>query len=378
MISLSEIHALIDRPRDPASPVLSLYLNVDTSDAANLNRGFETRAKTLLAELEAQVNEEHAEEMAQDATRAMSFVAGYTPSAKGLVIFCDRSKDFFWTQELQTPLLSQAYYDETAYVRPLLEQLDEYERYGVILADRGQARLFSVFMGAIDEYPLAPVNPGSRRIKSTGSDHGWSQMNIQRKTDVHTHRHLKHVAQEAVQLTNRERFDRLVLAGPGQVTTQLQRLLPKRLQTRVVASIPMQSTATPSEVLSKTQELELQVERKREAEMVEELITTAAKDEGAVTGVDRTVEAVQEGRLWQLIYANGFSARGRVCRECGALTMHERPSCPFCKGPLEVANDMVDLAARRTFELGGRIEQVKGAAADRLTEAGGIGGLLRF
>lgn len=378
MISLSMVHSLIERPRDPESPVLSLYLNVDPSDAANLNRGFETRAKALLAELRRQVDDPQRPQFDEDAQRVLSFVSGYGPSAKGIVAFCDRSKEFFWNEEVQTPLLSRAYWDESPYVRPLLEQLDEHERYGVIVADRGQARLFTVFMGSITEHALAPVNPGSRRVKSSGSDHGWSQMQIQRKEDVHTHRHLKHVAHEAVRLAAPERFDRLILAGPTQVTTQLQRLLPRRLQTRVVARLPMEPNLPPSEVLERTREVERQIERQREQELVDELITTAAKDEGAVTGIDRTVEAVQEGRLWQLVYVDGYAAEGRRCRECGALTTHQRESCPFCSGPLEVQDDMVDMAARRTFELGGRIEQVKGPAADRLRQAGGIGGLLRF
>jgi peptide subunit release factor 1 (eRF1) len=378
MISLAQIHSLIERPRDPESPVLSLYLNVDPSDASNLNRGFESRAKTLLAKLGEQLDGDRKDHFEKDSARVMEFVSGYTPAAKGIVVFCDVSKDFFWNEEVRTPILSEAFWDESPYIRPLLEQLDEYERYGVVLVDSGQARLFSVFMGEITEHEVVPVNPGPRRTKSSGSQHGWSQMHIQRKADVYTHWHLKHVAEEAVQLANRERFDRLILAGPTQVTKQLQQLLPKRLSRRVVASLPLQATASPSEILDKTQEVEHEVERQRESELVDDLITTAAKDEGAVTGIERTVEAAQEGRLWQLLYAGGLQVEGRICQECRALTMHQRDTCPFCQEPLEVANDMIDLVAKRTFELGGRIEQVKGEAAEKLKEAGGIGGLLRF
>ena len=378
MISLAEIHSLIERPRDPDSPVLSLYLNVDPSDASNLNRGFESRAKTLLAKLGEELDGDRLDHFEKDVARVMEFVSGYTPAAKGIVVFCDVSTDFFWSEEVRTPILSEAFWDEAPYIRPLLEQLDEYERYGVVLADSGQARLFSIFMGEITEHGVAPVNPGPRRTKSSGSQHGWSQMHIQRKAEMYTHWHLKHVAEEAVQLANRERFDRLILAGPGQVTKQLQQLLPKRLGNRVVASLPLQATASPSEVLAKTQEVERQVERQQESNLVDELITTAAKNEGGVTGIERTVEAVQEGRLWQLIYVGGYEVEGRVCQECRALTMHQRDTCPFCQGPLELAPDMVDQVAKRTFELGGRIEQVKGEAAEKLRKAGGIGGLLRF
>jgi hypothetical protein len=47
---------------------------------------------------------------------------------RGLVIFCDQSEDLFQHIELNVRVRSVARWDDTPYVRPLVELLDEYER----------------------------------------------------------------------------------------------------------------------------------------------------------------------------------------------------------------------------------------------------------
>ena len=53
---------------------------------------------------------------------------------------------------LPVSLPTEARYRPDPYLRPLLETLDEHERHGVVLLDRQQARLFSVFLGEIEEH----------------------------------------------------------------------------------------------------------------------------------------------------------------------------------------------------------------------------------
>jgi hypothetical protein len=48
--------------------------------------------------------------------------------------------------------------------------MDEFERYGVILTDRAQSRLFTVFMGEIEEHHEAFAEDEVRHSKTTGKD----------------------------------------------------------------------------------------------------------------------------------------------------------------------------------------------------------------
>jgi len=45
MFTMSDIRTLTSRPVRPANTVLTLYLDVDQSQPANLNRGFEKQVK---------------------------------------------------------------------------------------------------------------------------------------------------------------------------------------------------------------------------------------------------------------------------------------------------------------------------------------------
>lgn len=45
---------------------------------------------------------------------------------------------------------------------------------------------------------------------------------------------------------------------------------------------------------------------------------------------------------------------------------------------MRVVNNLIQLAAERVFDLEGKVEQVRGPAAARLKDEGGIGAVLHF
>ena len=108
------------------------------------------------------------------------------------------------------------------------------------------------------------------------------------------------------------------------------------------------------------------------------MITAAGKREKGVLGVDDTLLGLQEGRVWQLIYADGFVTAGAQCANCGALLAKDNGPCAYCDSPVRVIEDLIGLAAERVLETEGKVEEVRGAAAKRLHEVGSVGALLRF
>jgi peptide chain release factor subunit 1 len=195
MISKEEIRTLIEHEGRPGHPVLSVYLDVDQSRETNLNRKFEVSLGNLLRELEQElVDEFEREEFTADANRMRRFVSEYRPGARCLVIFCGAIEDFFWYRGLDVSLLNEARWSETLYLRPLLETIDEFERYGVILTDRAQARLFTVYLGEIEEHGESFAPGVVKIVRGPGRDHIRSQLRFQRRVDQYAHRHLKRVA----------------------------------------------------------------------------------------------------------------------------------------------------------------------------------------
>src|SRR5262249_23496475 len=140
-----------ERPPTPESPVLSVYLDVDQSNAANLNRQHEVALRTRLHALEHGLAEPERSAFRSDATRVERFVAGYTPRARTLICFADDSADLIWTAQLHTSLPTDVRWNPTPNVRPLVEALDDQERYGVVLVDKRHARVLTVNLGEIEE-----------------------------------------------------------------------------------------------------------------------------------------------------------------------------------------------------------------------------------
>lgn len=386
MITKNEIEALMTRAPKPGSPVLSLFLHAEPAEATNINHAFLVQLKNALRPIENSIaalqdksrQKELQREFAADVERVQRFITDYEAHARSLAIFCDASEDLFWARPINVPLRSQARWEETPYMRPLLEILDEYERYGVVLTDSERARLFTVFLGEIEEEREAFNDLEVRHIKTTGTDHSRSQMNIQRKADEHAKHHLKTVAEMMDELARRYELGRLILAGPVEATSELADLLPKHLQERVVASIAMPIEASASDVLAETLRIEEKIERERELRAVEELITAARKGAQAVLGIEPTLLALQEGRILRLLYADRARFEGARCSNCGALFVGERKTCDYCGSPLQPADDLLEEAATRAADQQAQVELVRGAAGERLQAEGGIGAFLRY
>jgi hypothetical protein len=132
-------------------------------------------------------------------------------------------------------------------------------------------------------------------------------------------------------------------------------------------------------VLAATRRVSEEAERKGEIRLVEDLICDAARaEQRAVTGLDATLRALRQGRIWRLVYADGFAPSGSRCINCATLFEERLESCAYCDAAAGPVDDLVEQAAQRLVVSGGQVEQVRGAIAERLREAGGIGAFLKF
>ena len=377
MIFKADIETIAGRDPVPGSPVLSVYLDIDQSKQSNLQGKFEVALEDMLRSLEPRADEEAAEKFSADAEPVRRYVADLEPRGKGAIAFSDASENFFWARSLNAPVRNHARWSDTPYTVPLLQILDEYERFGVVLVDRAHARLFTVFIGEIEEheYLLAPAPV--ERVKETGTD-GWlSQRRLENQAETHAHWHLKNVAAELDKLVDRYAFDRLLVGGPVEAAGKLQHLLSKRVSARVAGRLSLPIKASASQVLDAALTVERQVEREMEKKLVDELIA-ADGHHPVAHGIEPTVRAVCEERVWELAYADGFSAGGGQCANCGMLFARGQGSCDYCGGPLRPVDDLLERMTERVLEQDGKVEEVEGDAARRLQQVGGIGAFLRF
>jgi peptide subunit release factor 1 (eRF1) len=234
--------------------------------------------------------------------------------------------------------------------------------------------LFTVFMGAIEESDALKDD----LVPSRHDKGGISQSHFQHHHDLHVLWHLKRVAERLAELFRQRPFDRLILAGPAEVTAELRPLLPDALARRVAAVVPLEPTANEREILDKTLAVEAEVEREAEERLVQELSEIAGAGGRATRGLDSTLEALWMGEVRTLVVAEGASAEGVECTNCGRLQPGNATTCPACGSATRPVHDVIHRAMARTIEQAGRVEVIHGDAARRLEADGGAGALLRF
>jgi peptide subunit release factor 1 (eRF1) len=379
MFSRKDLEPLLRYPTQPESPVLSLYLDVDQSRQANRGRGILVAARALLAGIrDESVPGRGPDHLDEDSRRAETFLEGYEPSGKSLVLFCDASAGLLWHRTLPVPLPAEARHRPAPYLRPLLETLDERERYGIALVDRQQARFFTVFLGEIEEEREAFAPLDVRSTRTTGTDHLFSENRFRRRADEHAHLHLKRVATLLREVQRDPGFDRLVLAGSVEATSELHRLLPRVLAERLAATWKMPIEAREADLLRMTTDLEERRESEREMLLVEELLETARGGRQAVLGIDAALDALRQGRALRLVYVVDGPVAGGLCPACGTLLRKAEGPCDFCGSELQRVRDLVGRMAGAVADSGGRLDRLHGPAADRLRSAGGVGAFLRF
>ena len=364
--------------RAGAGRVLSVYLDVDQSKAANLNRRFEGAFESRIQLIAGKFEEEYEQ---SDFLRCVGDVrkllSAYEPHGRSLVIFA-RSAGKTWFRELNVPVGTEVHWGAAPYLHPLVEALDEFEAYMVVVADRAHSRVFTVRLGTIEKQAEIHALGTVRHLKTSGTGHLYSQSHIQRRADGNVLGHFKRVIEVLEHVANMNAPARLVLAGNAEAISELFRLLPKSLRGRVAGSAVMPANAPEKEILEGTLALARKAERLQELEKVERLLTSAAKGDKAVVTFRHTLQAFNEDRVRELVYAEGFSALGGVCEHCHVMFPSDDLNCEICGMPVKPADDLIENTISAALAAGAAVEQLRGPAADKLLAAGGIGAFLRF
>jgi peptide subunit release factor 1 (eRF1) len=380
MLTLNDIHTLASRPKRAETSVLTVYLDLDQSKQANLNRGFETQLKDMLAGVKERINDENEFSAFERARKRIgTFVEQYGVGALGLSLAFDASDGFFWSQELKFPVVNQARWDREVFVEPIAAALDEYERVGIVLLDRANLRLFTMCMGELQEHVRQAFDHRKvRHTKTVGMNNLGAASHAQRKADEEVRVNLRQMIKRVKHTITEFGVHRIILAGSPQNTAQLRALLPKHLASRVIGTVDLAINATPEVVRNAAAALAENFEGQTEQVLVTDLITCAAKAGNVVNGLADTLDALNQGRVWQLLYAESFHAPGHECVECDALFPPEMNSCSFCGSTLHPIESVVERAVDHAIGKGLKVEVIRGKIAESdLMKAGGIGGMLR-
>ncbi len=362
MITQAELQQLIDF--EPGKHVvLSLYLNVDPGRRSKDK--YRLWLRNLLKNVSEQADPADIERVER------YFDLEYDWQGKGVVCFACNEAGLWQVFSLAVPIEDGVFVDDRPYIKPLTDLMDRHEPYGVALVDRESARLFRIHMGEIVE-TVSTLGEETKRHKQGG----WAAQKLQRHEDVQASHNLRSAANVAIDFFQRGQCRRIVLAGTGETVSQFYGLLPRAWQDKVAGTVPMDMNASETEVLTKSRSVIREVLAREQAELVERVITAAAKGEGSVVGLSDTLTALQEERVHTLVVAEDYNAPGYRCDNCGYVAAESDGVCPYCSGDMVHVDDVVEYAVKRMLESGGHVESVRDNPA--LVEAGSIGAVLRY
>jgi hypothetical protein len=380
MLTLNDIHALASRPKQSENSVLTLYLDIDQSNQANLNRGFESQLRDMVAETKKTIDRPEELNSFETACQWMRRrVVECHVSARSVVVVFDLADGFFWAKQLDLPLPNRLHWSREVLIEPLVAALDEYERVGIVLLDRANIRVLTMFLGKVEEQVKDGFDQRKvRHTKTVGMNKLGAASHAQHRADEQVRMNVRRMVERIEGVVKALSVHRLILAGSPEMTAELRALLPKRLASQVIGTLDLAKNATLEEIRLAAAPLADGFERESEQALVRELVTSAAKAGPVVAGLAHTLHAVNQGRVWQLVYVDGFRALGYECSECNALFAWEQISCSLCGSSIRPIENVVEHAVARVARQGTKVEIIRCEdAGSSLSNVGGIGAFLR-
>lgn len=349
-------------------PVLSVYLNTEPSEG-NAD-AYRLRLRSMLKDVNLPEDVEAIEKY---------FQHEYNWTGKGVAVFSCSPQGFFRAYSLALPVQNLVHVGNHPSVRPLADLFDNYGGYGVALVDKQGGRLFFFHLGELREQD-GMMGEEVRKVKhgsaSTVTGQRGGMAGRTTHTDELIDRNIKDTVDFAVKFFEENHVRRILIGGTDENAALFRSHLPKAMQSLVMGAFAMPMTAAQPEVLAKALQISRDSEEKHEAQMIGNLITSAAKQSGAVVGLTDTLDAVNNSRVQRLVLSEGFTQSGYHCPSCGVLVTKSAPACPQCGAALTPALDIVDLAVSAVLRSGGDVEVIHKNA--ELEQNGKIGALLRY
>lgn len=369
------------RTEEGPYPFLSLYLNTRWDDEQQRERiRLFTKNQLKKGYDQLKGREDWRKIFIEDQQQIERYVEGlvrrvYDEGVNGFAIFsCSGTKTFF-TYPSIIPYENEFFLSDLPTLRPLVRISSQYQNTLVVMVETDSARLFEISLeGMMAETSIESYVPGRH------DQGGWAQMRYQRHIKDHMDRHHKEVAEHLTELFDSGEWKRIVLIGQDRITANFKAFLPERVKQHIVDTFSLDFSEERSKVLRRVFERLLLKEREEVHHQIEEVTERAYKAGRATFGLNRTLEALNEGKVHTLYLLTTFSLLGEKCHQCGSLSLTHpsggsSSSCPFCRGKTKTV-DLAEEMMRAVLRQDGEVKWVEENVI--LRENDGVGASLRF
>ena len=347
--------------------MVTLYLNTEPSKG-NAD-SYKLRMRTLLKEIKLPQDVEAIERF---------FMQEYDGTGRSVAVFSCAEAGFLRAYPLALPVSDRVNVSDRPALKPITDLLDNYGGYGVALVDQQGARLFFFHLGELREQE-GVMGEAVKHVKrggaSTVAGRRGGVAGRTRAMEETVDRNIKESTEFASRFFEENHVRRVLIGGTDANAALFRAALPKAWQSLVKGTFAMSMTASHAEVQERAMQIGLESERLREEQLVNDLVTAAAKGGLAVVGLADTLKAVNEDRVLNLVVAEGFQQSGFECGDCEMLVLDEK-ECENCGKKTAAVVDVVNLAIHRVMRHGGSVEVVHTNA--HLENVGMIAAQLRY
>ncbi len=292
----------------------------------------------------------------------------------GLAVFASGATEFLHTVPLPVPPVEEITWGDKPRLVPLERLLDDFERVAVVLFYQERARLFTIFLGEIEE--RREIKDHVPRKQSTGDWFALAQTRHARHREWHVLHHVERTTESLMELLRRRPFDHLLLGGPDEALHLLRQHLPRPLRARLAGTLSLELIVGEADIVRAARKAAERIERQEELRAVQELLDAETTPRTAI-GLAASLAAVSEGRVHQLFLADGFTGVGGECPQCARLVEGLDP-CPICGVPTVPLGDLGELLVERSVQQGAKVGIVSADAAVLLLAHGGVGAWTRY
>jgi hypothetical protein len=315
-------------------------------------------------------------------------------AAQGIVIVARAAAGVFAPLPLGVPVETRIEVGPIPKLFELARIGEDYEPYGVLVADQQAATL--TFVGqrrSQREISVQGANYPFRRIA------GGNQRRYQARAGERLDQFARSVADGVRQELEARDVPVLIIAGDEVITSPLSQFLHETITDRVIATTRLDITASTNDLIEVTWPIAREAERQRELGVVQHLQQTLAANGQAVAGAEPVLEALQARRVQQIVMVDDFSAEGWTdyqARVVGTGPMpaeHPTGGSTGAMTPMTLQEELVrravlsdaDIEIVQSFDTEVAPELTHGEgviprteAARILDELGGVGALLRY
>jgi len=354
---LSEVY-----DRENRDAFISLYINFDSNYKDFIRKRLDA-CKLVLRN-----DKDLVENLEKSIEKAYRFLKTRENNQKGAIVFVSDINSFFRGYKVDLNIGNLFVVDTSPYLKPVVELLDDYEDFGLVILDNHRAKIYVVSGDRVKKSKKISEDVLNRHKKG-----GWSQARFQRIRKGEIKHFLKDVSSYVSKLFSESNISKIIIGGPGNAKSWFVEYLPKDVENKVVDVVDMDFDG--KDAVSDAEYLVMERDEEEKLQEVDRLKGEILRDGLAVYGLKDVIDAVRNGKVELLLVNRGLRVKGWICEKCQVVEPGFKEKCPYCgsmTSEVDVIEEIVEFAERTDA----KIEFLDDN--NTLKELGGIGGFLRF